>query len=166
MGKRKLFKWSWSCDQDGCQCIYMVKYPLNLLRNQQADDLQTWYTASRTSALQSLFKWWSWVDLDLLYGKVEFASYCFCMGICLHTEVFELKFGIHSWLSEYTNTHKYERSRSLFDICRRSLRFILSDICCKATGPIEAKFHVELFWVGRRNWGLGPYTVCSNNDPG
>ena len=34
---------------------------------------QPWYKALGTQALQSLFKWWSWVDHDLLYGKVNFA---------------------------------------------------------------------------------------------
>ena len=24
--------------------------------------------------------WWSWVDLDLFYGKVKFGPLCFCMG--------------------------------------------------------------------------------------
>ena len=45
--------------------IYMVKSFKNLLlRNQEADDLQTWYTASSTT---SVFIWWLWVDLDHFY---------------------------------------------------------------------------------------------------
>ena len=51
----------------------------------------------------------------------------------------------------------YERSRSLFDLYPRSLRFILSNIfCCKDPRPIEAKFHVELLGVVRMK-------VCSNS---
>ena len=34
----------------------------NLLPNQKANDLETWYVAL------GLFKWWPWVDLDLFYG--------------------------------------------------------------------------------------------------
>ena len=43
----------------------------------------------------------------------------------------------------------------MFDLCSRSLLFILSNICCKATRTIEAKFHVALLWIVRMN-------VCSN----
>ena len=61
-------------------CPYMVKTFKNLLRNQKADDLETWYEASGALVLPSLFKWWPWVDLDLFYGKVKFGPLCFCMG--------------------------------------------------------------------------------------
>ena len=33
---------------------------------------ETWYVASMTPAHHNLSKWWSWVDLDQLYGKVKF----------------------------------------------------------------------------------------------
>ena len=36
--------------------IYRVKPFKNLLRNQDTDDLETWYTASGTKVLQNLFK--------------------------------------------------------------------------------------------------------------
>ena len=53
----------------------MVKTFKNLLlRNQKADDLETWYAAS---VLPSLFKW---AGTDLIYGKVKFASIAFYMG--------------------------------------------------------------------------------------
>ena len=51
-----------------------------LLRNQKADDLETWYAASGAQILPSLFKQWPWVDLDLFYGKVKFGPLRFCMG--------------------------------------------------------------------------------------
>ena len=55
------------------------------------------------------------------------------------------------------NIYEYQRSRSLFDFCPNSLRFILSNIfCSKSTGPTEAKFHVELSCHGRTK-------VCSNS---
>ena len=36
----------------------------HLLRNQKADDLETWYAASGVRVLPYLFKWWPWVDRD------------------------------------------------------------------------------------------------------
>ena len=51
-----------------------------LLRNQKADDLDTWYEASGDRVLPYIFKVWRWVDLDLFYGKVKFGPLCFCMG--------------------------------------------------------------------------------------
>ena len=57
---------------------YMLKTIKNLLlRNQKADDLETWYAASGARVLLSLFKWWPWVDLGLFYGKVKFGPLCF-----------------------------------------------------------------------------------------
>ena len=60
---------------------YMVKTLKNhLLRNQKADDIETWCAALSAWVLPSLYKWWPWVDLDLFYGKVKFPPLCFCMG--------------------------------------------------------------------------------------
>ena len=62
-------------------CRYMVKTIKKLLlQNQNSYDLETWHVALGTQALQSLYKWWPWVDLDLFYGKVKFGPVCFCMG--------------------------------------------------------------------------------------
>ena len=46
-------------------------------QNQQANDGRTLFTALETWALQSVYKWWSWIDLHFLYGKVNFAPLCF-----------------------------------------------------------------------------------------
>ena len=48
-----------------------------LLRNQKADDVESWYAASGGRVLPSLFKWWPWVDHDLFYGKVNLVTYVF-----------------------------------------------------------------------------------------
>ena len=62
-------------------CPYMVKTFKNLLlQNQKSYDFETWHVALGTQALQSLYKWWPWIDLDLFYGKVKFGPLCFCMG--------------------------------------------------------------------------------------
>ena len=43
-----------------------------LLRNRWTDFHETWYVTSGTPAHHSLYKWWPWVDPDLIYGKVKF----------------------------------------------------------------------------------------------
>ena len=48
-------------------CPYMVKAFKNLLlQNQSKNDLGLWYVALGTWVLPRLFKWWPWVDHDLL----------------------------------------------------------------------------------------------------
>ena len=60
-------------------CPYMVKTFKNLLlQNQKSYDLETWHVALGTQALQSLCKWWPWVDLDLFYrAKSNLVPYAF-----------------------------------------------------------------------------------------
>ena len=50
-------------------CPYMVKTFKSLLQNQKSYDLETWHVTLGTQALQSLCKWWRWVDLDLFYAR-------------------------------------------------------------------------------------------------
>ena len=76
--------------------------------------------------------------------------------ICSFIETNKMKVGAYRFLSECMNIHIYEYQRSmlLFGLCPRSLKIILSSICCQAAGHIIAKFHVE------------PYdrdTNCSND---
>ena len=52
----------------------------NLLQNQLADDLETWYVASCMRVLPRLFKLSPCVDLDPFYAKVKFGHFGFCMG--------------------------------------------------------------------------------------
>ena len=73
-----------------------------LLRNQKADDLETWYAALGALVLPSFFKWWRWVDLTyftarqiwslmILYGEkdktIDFSEI---------NVVYDVKFGISS----------------------------------------------------------------------
>ena len=44
-----------------------------------ADIIETWYTASGTQVLPSLFKQWPNVDLWLFYKKVNFGPLYFCV---------------------------------------------------------------------------------------
>ena len=73
-----LFKCSGSHGQDGFQ-VRMCKNKILkklLLRNQEADDFEIWYTALGTQVLPNLFKWWHWVYLDHFYDMVKFVSLC------------------------------------------------------------------------------------------
>ena len=49
-------------------------------RNRLADFHETQYVASGTPVHHSLFKWWTWSDLDLFYGKVKFGYFGFSLG--------------------------------------------------------------------------------------
>ena len=40
-------------------------------QNRNSYDLETWYAAYGTQALTSIYKWWPWVDLDLLYDMFK-----------------------------------------------------------------------------------------------
>ena len=59
---------------------FMARSNLVTLWNQWTDFHETWYVASLTPAHHSLFKWWSWVDLELFYGKVKFGNLGFSIG--------------------------------------------------------------------------------------
>ena len=62
-------------------CPSMVKTFKNLLlQNQKSCDLETWHVALGTQALQNLYKWWLWVDLDLFYGTVKLGHLYVWMG--------------------------------------------------------------------------------------
>ena len=62
-------------------CPYMVKTLKNLLlQNQKSYDLETLHVTSGTQVLQSLYKWWPWVDLDLFYSKVKLGHLYVWMG--------------------------------------------------------------------------------------
>ena len=56
------------------------------------------------------------------------------------------------------NIYEYQRSRSFFDLCPRSLRLLFSTVfCSNGTGPMEAKFYVGSLWDGRiKIWRNGP----------
>ena len=98
-------------------CPYMV---ITLLAwTQQADDIQTRYTATKTWAVQSFSN--DDTGLALPY---------FTAGSTLLPNAFvweNVTNGTNKWLNENINTYEYKRSRSLFDLCPRSLRFVISN---------------------------------------
>ena len=59
----------------GVSSLQLVK---NLfLQNHWIDCLESTYVASATLELQTLYKWWHWVDLDVFYGGIKFDPYDF-----------------------------------------------------------------------------------------
>ena len=56
-------------------CPYMVKNLKNLLWNQKANDLETWYARLGARVLPSLLKWLPWVDLDLILRQGQIWSF-------------------------------------------------------------------------------------------
>ena len=52
--------------------IYGKTFKNLLLQNHKSYDLETGHVAFGSLALQSLCKWWAWVDLGLFYSKVNF----------------------------------------------------------------------------------------------
>ena len=69
-------------------CPYILKTFKNLLlQNQKSYDLETQHLASGTQALQSLYKWGPWVDLDLFYGKVKLGHCTFEWGKLLQSHL-------------------------------------------------------------------------------
>ena len=55
--------------------IYGQNIKKNLLQNLKSYDLETWHTALETiKAQQILYKWWSWIDLDL-FDRSKLVAY-------------------------------------------------------------------------------------------
>ena len=78
--------------------------------------------------LLKLFKLLPWVDLDPFYAKVKFGHIGFCMGkrenYFLETiSALGLKVARSVKLNELMKLSEYQRLRSFFDLCQRSLRF-------------------------------------------
>ena len=90
MEEQKLYKWSWSHDQDGrhaniwyiCQYTCMVKNLKKPSPSEQWNDFhETWHVPSRTPSHHRFFyKLWPLVDLDLIYARVKFVYIGFSIG--------------------------------------------------------------------------------------
>ena len=75
-GGENIYIWPRSHDQAVRHSHICKKNFKNLLlQNCWADCLDTWYVASGDLLLQSLCKWWPWLDLDLFYGNVVFGTH-------------------------------------------------------------------------------------------
>ena len=135
----------------------MVKTFKNLLlQNQKSYDLETWHVALGTQALQSLYKWWPWVDLDLFYGKVKLGHLYVWMG----------KTVIKSFNGGKLAAKDYIDWIILFMKkiwpCPGAIYLYMTTIfkhfSTETAWPIKAKFYVEASW----EWGTKVYI----NGPG
>ena len=79
--------------------------------------------------LPRFFKLSPWVDLDLFYAKVKFGPLAFAWAkvkIMYYLETVAaigLKLFLNIQINELMKLNEYQRSRSLFDLGQRSLRF-------------------------------------------
>ena len=127
-------------------CPYIIKTFKNLLRwNRKADDLETWYTASSTRVLPSIFKWCPWFDLDLFYGKVKFGPLVWekikTMDFSETTVVYDIEFGRRSQLGEYMTLYEYQRSRSFTDLVQNHSDSIVLSFFSSLT--VDFNIHVS-----------------------
>ena len=126
----------------------MLKTLKDLLQNYWANCLETWYVASGTIVLQNLHKTSSWVDLGLIYGKVNFGSIrhlngkswnvifcCFCM---------EMK-----WTASHMNARGQGHFRAVYPWTSDRVICILFQ---KSLLPLWSKYQVSVY---RTNGPLG-----------
>ena len=73
-----------------------------LLKNLWANCLDTWYVASGSKELQSLYKSWPEVDLDLFYGKVNLVLWAFEWE---KLKFFIFLFLVYSKVSKWSQVH-------------------------------------------------------------
>ena len=79
--------------------------------------------------LPRLFKFSPWVDLDLFYAEAKFGYIGFAWAkvkITYHletTSAIGLKVGLNIQIDELMKLNEYQRSRPLFDLGQRALRF-------------------------------------------
>ena len=82
--------------------------------------------ASTSKAVQIM----TMIGLDLFYAKVKFGHIGFCMGkreILYYLETITplgLKVGLSVQINKLIKLNENQRSRSLFDLAKRSLRFL------------------------------------------
>ena len=77
-------------------------------QNHWANCLETLYVASGSVVLQSLYKSWPWVDLDLFYGKVNFSSIGILIG---KAEIFHFSVAIVLWRLEMKSSPSLMNAR-------------------------------------------------------
>ena len=134
-------------------CPYMVKTFKNLLlQNQKSYDLETWHVALGTQALQSLYKWWPWVDLDLFYGKVKLGHLYVWMGKTVIKSFNGGKLAAKDYIDWIILLMKKIWPQGLSATAPGLYTCIwppFSNIFSTETAwPIKAKFYVELPWEG------------------
>ena len=91
-----------------------------LLWNRKVDDHETWYAASSTQVLPSLFK--CYPGLTYFTTRSNLVPYAFVrekvktMDFSETIVVYDIKVGRCSQLNEYMKLYEYQSSRSLFTL--------------------------------------------------
>ena len=111
------------------------------------------YVALGARVQPSLFKWWSWVDLNLFYGRSNLVSCVFVwkkgktMDFSETIVVYDIKLGRCSKLNEYMNLLNIKgQGHSLTLVQGHSDSTIVNFLSLETAKPFEAKFHVEPPW--------------------
>ena len=105
-----------------------------------------------TPAHHSLYKWWPWIDLDLIYGKVKFGHIDFSVGKSENCWFFKTFAACDLELTEKMNICEYWRSRSFLDLGPRSFTYKTFKTCFshKPLGQSKPNFICKLW--GTRKW--------------
>ena len=132
----------------------MVKTLNNLLRNQKADDLETWYAASGARVLPSLFKDDPGLTLTYFTARPISVPNAFVWEKGKTMDFFfrnyysyDIKVGRCSQLNEYMTLYEYQRSRSFIDLGpNHSDSIFLNFFSSITTWSSFTKFYVESPW--------------------
>ena len=122
-------------------------------------------------AHHSLFKWWSWVDLDLFYGKVKFGSLGFSIGKVKTVDFSEILQPV-TWncikLWRYvsiegqghflTLTQSQLHMKLKTGFSQKPLGQLKPNFICKLSDPRKWKF-IEMMLVTWPKWLPHPYML-------
>ena len=146
---------------------YVVKPFKNLLLlNRWTDYHKTWYVASGTPVHHSLFKWWSWVDLDIVYGIVKLWNLGLSIGKSENSGFFRNYYSLWpetNWVNEDMWVLKVKVISWPKVIYIWKLNILFSE----TTGPFSTKFwmqacrykFINIMLVTWPRWLPCPYTV-------
>ena len=132
--------------------LYGKHLKILLLWNQKADDLESWYAASGTQVLPSLFNGGPRLTLTYFTAWSDLVHYAFVlekrktMDFSETIVVYDIKVCRCSQLNEYMKPYEYQRLRSFIDLGPNLWFNVLYFFSSITTGSIEAKFHMELLW--------------------
>ena len=104
--------------------------------------------ASTSKAVQIM----TMIDLDLFYTKVKYGHIGFFMGkrdILYYLETIAplgLKAGLNIQINKLMKLNENQRSVSLFDLAKRSLRFLNENLLFSETvESFGTKFHIKIY---------------------
>ena len=136
-------------------CRYMVK-ELNKSSSLEPKGRRPWNLVCCIKYSRATkFIQWPWVDTDLFYGNVKFASLAFNMGNRLNCRFRRNHWSQcnKSWYIEsakkYMTIYECQKSRSFSELCPRSLSF---QQFSETTGPFKPNFIWSLHGMTEQNF--------------